>query len=228
MNSWEEIRTELLRRINARFWKPGDVLPTEIQLAAEFGCSRATVNRAMRELADTGIIERRRKAGTRVAVNPVRKATLDIPVTRLEIEGRGLTYRFTLLERAQKPAPALVASRLGLAAGSTLLHLRTLHFANGQPLLYEDRWLNPEAIPEAENVDFSTISINEWLVRNIPYTYGDIAFSAANATKDEAEHLGTAPGIALFIVERTTWKGSVAVTSVRLAYAPGYRLHTVL
>ena len=67
---WEEIRAEVLRRIERRDWRPGATIPTEEQLAAEFGCARATVNRALRELAEAGVLERRRKAGTRVATHP--------------------------------------------------------------------------------------------------------------------------------------------------------------
>ena len=48
------------------------------ELAAEFGCARSTVNRALRELAEAGFLERRRKAGTRISPDPVRKATLKI------------------------------------------------------------------------------------------------------------------------------------------------------
>ncbi|MFC2968201.1 GntR family transcriptional regulator [Acidimangrovimonas pyrenivorans] len=225
---WEEIRAEVLRRIDRRDWAPGAIIPTEAELAAEFGCARATVNRALRELAAQGVLERRRKAGTRVATLPVRKATLDIPVTRLEVEGRGQHYDFRLLEASETVPPVPVSSRLGLAPDATLWHLRTLHFADGQPFLYEDRWLNPAVLPDGLPEDMAEVSINEWLVKTVAYTYGDIAFSAANARADDAAHLGVEPGAALFITERTTWAGEAPVTAVRLAYAPGYRLHTVL
>jgi GntR family histidine utilization transcriptional repressor len=89
MGGWEDIRAEVLRRIRVRDWPPGGLIPTEETLAQEFGCARATVNRALRELAGAGVLERRRKAGTRVALLPVRKATLEIPVIRQEIEARG-------------------------------------------------------------------------------------------------------------------------------------------
>lgn len=224
---WEGIRDEVLRRIRARDWAPGATIPTEEQLAAEFGCARATVNRALRELAEAGVLERRRKAGTRVALHPVRKATLDIPVTRLEVEGRGQTYGFRLLHQAQETPPVPVASRLGLAPGVPLVHLETLHLADGRPFLYEDRWLNPAVLPDP-GPDFTRISANEWLVGHVPYTTGDIAFSAANASAGEAAILGLAPGAALFIVDRTTWTELTPITSVRLAYAPGYRLHTLV
>lgn len=227
LNGWEVIRAEVLRRIRGRDWPPGALIPNEEALAAEFGCARATVNRALRELAEAGVLERRRKAGTRVALHPVRKATLDIPVTRLEVEGRGMAYTFQLLDQTQEKPPADVAARLGGDAGKKMLHLRSLHLADGQPFLYEDRWLNPAALP-SPLPDFAAISANEWLVVNVPYTLGDIAFSAANAGAPEAAILGLAPGAALFITERTTWNEAVPITWVRLAYAPGYRLHTTV
>lgn len=224
---WEDIRAEALRRIRSRVWPPGAIIPTEEALAQEFGCARATVNRALRDLADAGLLERRRKAGTRVTPHPVRKATVDIPVTRLEVEGRGQTYAFHLLEQALGPAPVPVTSRLGLAPGSVLLHLRSLHLADGRPFLFEDRWLNPAILPDPAP-DFAAISANEWLVGHVAYTTGDIAFSAANATPEEATILGLPVGTALFITDRTTWTQDAPITSTRLAYAPGYRLHTLV
>lgn len=224
--SWQGIQAEVMRRISERVWSPGDLIPREVELAAEFGCSRATVNRALRELAEAGILDRRRRAGTRVARTPVRKATVEIPITRLDVERRGAVYRHALLERERGAPPALVRGRLDLPPDADMLHLRALHFANNQPFLYEDRWINIAAVPEILDVDLTEISANEWLVRNAPFTAGDIAFSAANATAQEASLLGTDAGSAIFIVDRITWNGPRPITMVRLAYAPGYRMHT--
>ncbi|TMV36645.1 UTRA domain-containing protein, partial [Thioclava sp. BHET1] len=118
--------------------------------------------------------------------------------------------------------------QLGLSASRPLIRSRSLHFADRRPFLYEDRWINPAALPMPLPADPQSISVNEWLVETVAYTYGDISFSAANAHAEEAAHLDVAAGTALFIVERTTWAGDAPVTSVRLAYAPGYRLHTVV
>lgn len=228
---WEDIRAEVLRRIRMRLWLPGAVIPTEEALANEFGCARATVSRALRELAEGGVLERRRKAGTRVALHPVRKATLDIAVTRLEVEGRGQVYGYHLIAAVMGVAPMAVCSKLGLAQGAAQgthwLHLRSLHLADGMAFLYEDRWLNPQVLPNPAP-DFTVISANEWLVSNVSYARGDIAFSAANANAGEADMLGVSVGAALFITERGTWGEAAAITWVRLAYAPGYRLHTAV
>jgi formimidoylglutamate deiminase len=86
IRSWQAVQDEVRRRIAERVWRPGAFIPHEADLAREFGCARATVNRALRELAEEGLLDRRRKAGTRVAVNPIRRARFDIPVIRDEIE----------------------------------------------------------------------------------------------------------------------------------------------
>lgn len=228
VTSWQDVVAEVKRRMGQRIWQPGDLIPGEVELAAEFGCARSTVNRALRELAEAGFLERRRKAGTRIAPDPVRKATLKIALIRLDVEGRGQAYTYALLERDETLPPTLTAIRLGLDPDKPILHLRCVHFADALPYIYEDRWLNTPAIPQVGEVDFSTTSANEWLVRNVPFTRGDIAFLADNASGEEAKNLGTDEGTAVFVTERTTYNGDDPVTVVRQVYAPGYRMLTTL
>ncbi len=226
-NGWEDIRAEVLRRIRVRDWPLGAMIPTEAALAAEFGCARATVNRALRELAGAGVLERRRKSGTRVAALPVRKATLDIPVIRQDVTARGQTYGFRLLEQTTALPPVPVASRLGLAAGLRMIYLETLHLADGLPFVFEKRWLNPAVLPHPAP-DFAILSANEWLVAHLSYVTGDIAFFAAPADDREAAVMGVASGAALLITERSTWGPQDPITFVRLTHAPGHRVQTVV
>jgi GntR family histidine utilization transcriptional repressor len=223
---WEEIRTEVLRRIRVRDWPPGEMIPTEAELATEFGCARATVNRALRDLAGAGVLERRRKAGTRVAALPVRRATLAIPVIRQEVEARGQVHTHRVLDSHLAVPPVPVASRLLLPRGMRLFYLETLHLADARPFVLETRWLNTAALPPLP--DFVAMSANEWLVTNVAYVSGDIAFTAETASAHEAAMLGVAEGAALFITERTTFGAEAAITFVRLAHAPGYRLQTAI
>ncbi|MFC4668213.1 GntR family transcriptional regulator [Seohaeicola nanhaiensis] len=228
VNSWQSVRAEVLHRIRSREWAPGDAIPHEADLAQELGCARATVNRALRDLAESGLIERRRRAGSRVALHPVRKATLEIPVIRMEIESRGEAYDFSLISCAERKPPPTIRARFKAEADVTLLHVVGLHMANGQAHALEDRWIDARAVPFAATTDFSKISPNEWLVLTVPFEGGDIAFSAAVASPDEAETLNCPPGAPLFVTERTTWRNEITLTSVRLLFAPGYRLHTRL
>jgi GntR family histidine utilization transcriptional repressor len=227
MSGWQAIRAEVLRRIQSRHWPPGASIPNEEDLAKEFGVARATVNRALRELARSGMIERKRRAGTRVAELPARKATLDIPVIRKEIEARGQVAGIQLLAQAIRPVPARIAQRLSLPKAAPFLWLETLHLADGQPFAYETRWLNPAVLPDPRP-DFAAISANEWLVAHLAYAIGDIAFSACGASRRDAEVLGVAEGTALFVTERSTWSDEAAITLVRLVHAPGYRLEALV
>jgi GntR family histidine utilization transcriptional repressor len=185
--------------------------------------ARATVNRALRDLADAGVLERKKRAGTRVAELPVRRARLEVPVIRLDVLGRGLDYDFKLLADRLAPAPVPVTTRLGLPEGQEMRFLETLHLAGGRPYVHETRWLNPEVLP-ASPPDFARVSANEWLVTHVSLVSGDIAFTAEPASQREAEVLGVPVGTALLIAERTTHGTRGPVTLVRLAHAPGHRV----
>lgn len=219
---WQAIRDAVLARIHAREWPPGAAMPHEAALAAEYGAARATVNRALRALAEAGWIDRRRKAGTRVALHPVRRAVFDIPVIRREVEAAGRAYGHRLLVRVERPATAAEAARLALPAEARLLELETLHLADGAPFAWEWRLVNPDAAPGVLTADLADVSVNEWLVRNAAFSRGTIAFRATAADAVAADRLCCARDAALFTLDRRTWAGPVVITEVRLLYAPGH------
>ena len=226
--NWQSVQDEVLRRIHAREWKPGDLIPNEADLAVEFGCARSTVNRALRSLATSGLLDRRRKAGTRVAAQPVAKATLNIAVIRHEVEERGGKYGYQLIERDTVVPPLSVSGAMRTHANDPLLHIRALHLADDAPYALEDRWINTGVAPDAVYEDFQTLSANEWLLKHAPYTHGEIAFSAVQATADDAAILGVTAQSALFTIDRLTWDNTASVTKVRLLFTPGHQLRTVL
>lgn len=221
---FRQIKQEVFRRIRNNVWGPGTLLPGEVELAAEFGCARATVNRAMQELSDDGIIERRRKGGSRVKLAPIRQVTFEIPLVRVEIEAQGSTYHYQQISNKKVIAPKWLQARLGIAAGTTVLHVKCLHFADDKPFQYEDRWINLASVPGAAQADFSSISPNEWLVREVPYTNAEVRFSAASADTILARLLMTKAGAPIFLAERTTWLNQAPVTNVHLYFAPHYQM----
>jgi GntR family transcriptional regulator, histidine utilization repressor len=226
VKGWEDVRAEVLARIRARDWPPGATIPAEPELAATLGVARGTVHRALTDLARAGVLERRRKAGTRVAVLPVRHATFAIPVIRQEVAARGQVHAHRLLTRHLTVPPVAVAARAGLGPSAHMLFLETLHLADGRPHAFEVRWLNPAALPALP--DFDTISANEWLVRNVSYSTGEIAFSAEAADLRTAQVMEVAPGAPLLVTDRATFAGDQAITLVRLFHAPGHRMAAAL
>lgn len=224
--TFREVKADVLTRITSGDWGPGTLLPSEVELAGSYGCARATVNRAMRELAEDGIVERRRKAGTRVRMAPLRQARFVIPVARAEIEETGATYRYALLGREVLAAPDRLRKRMRLSAGDCVIHLTCLHFADEVAYQFEDRWISLATLPQAEAADFSQVGANEWLVATVPFSDAEIAFSATAADDALARHLVCARGTALFTAERSTWWEGRAVTNVLLAWRAGYQMTT--
>lgn len=224
--TFRDVKSDIMTKITTGEWAPGAQLPNEIDLAEAYGCARATVNRAMRELAEEGVVERRRKAGTRVRMAPVRQARFSIPVVRAEIEAQNATYRYALVSRTEIEAPHWLRARLQLAQESPVLHLTCMHYADGNPYQFEDRWISLAMLPQARDADFTTMGPNEWLVSTVPFSDAEIAFSATSATAELAEYLGCSQGEALFTVERSTWLKEEAITFVRQTFRPGHRMTT--
>lgn len=225
-SSYREIKADMLRRITGGEWPPGSLLPNEMGLAQEYGSARATISRAMRELVEDGLVERKRKAGTRVRLTPLRQMRLDIPLVRNEIEEQGAEYRYALVRSDILTAPDWLRARLNLDVDTQLRHLTCVHFADGQPYQFEDRWINLKATPGARTADFRGSGPNEWLVQQVPFSNVEVSFSAVSANEEQAQHLGCAAGDALFMVERQTIWQAQAVTFVRLLYHRGHRMTT--
>ena len=222
--TYRAVQTEILHRITNGPWGPGALLPTEEDLAQQFGCSRATVNRALREIDDLGLIDRRRKSGTRVRLAPVRQARFEIPLVRAEVEATGAAYRYALVHRDIAGTPDWLRARLNLEPGAAALHLICMHFADGAPYQLEDRWINTTALPQAADQDFALQGPNEWLIATVPFSEVEISFEATAAGEAEVTHLNHRADDPVFHVKRTTWWQGAAITHVALSYRAGHRM----
>ena len=221
---FRDIKLAVLERIRGGQWVPGNLLPSEVDLASEFGCARATVNRALRELSEEGVVDRRRKSGTRVKTSPVRQVRFEIPLIRAEVEAAGAVYRYALVSSEVVAAPDWLRARLVISVNTRVRHLECMHYSNGAPFLFEDRWINLAAVCGAEQIDFSAVSPNEWLVRELPFTNAEVRYSATAANAALSRFLQVAPGDPVLTSDRTTWLGGVPLTNARLYFSSGYQM----
>lgn len=226
MSGWEAIRDDIRARIAAREWAPGALIPGEEALAAGYGVARATVNRALQDLAEAGLVARKRRAGTRVSAGAPRRAVLSIPVLRAEVEASGQEHSFDIIGFRQALPPPEVALRMAPLPPGPLFWIETLHRADAVPYALERRWLNPAAVP-GMLPDLTRVTVNEWLLKTVPYATGEIVFSA-EAAGPAGKVLRCAAEAALFVVERVTRTEAGPVTFVRLLHAPGYRMTTAI
>lgn len=224
--TFRDVMAEILHRITEGPWGPGTLLPGEVELAEEFRCSRTTMNRALREVTELGFLDRKRKAGTRVRMAPIRQARFEMPIVRTEVEKTGASYRYALVSREILVAPDWLRARMNLSVGSEVVHLVCLHSANGEAFQLEDRWINGAALPQALQQDFAAIGPNEWLVATVPFSEVEISFLAAAADAVTVAHLDHKLGEPVFCVERATWWQNAAITLVTLSHRRGYRMTT--
>ena len=224
LNTWQSVRSEVLDRIRSGEWAPGELIPTEQELAVELGCARATVNRALRELAESGIVERRRKVGTRVATTPSRRTTLEMSVIRQEIESSGAEYGYSLTQCETITPPAHVARQLQVGTDVHVMVAKSQYLADGQPHCCEVVWLNLAALPRVTPEDFAMAPPHEWLARHVALTHGRFTILAEGASGDCARNLHVSAGTPVLTIERTNWSDTVPVSFARQFYPPGHRL----
>lgn len=208
MSPARRIRDEIAGLIRSGAWRPGHRIPTEQELAAHHGCARATVSKALSELAASGLIERRRKAGSFVAHPPVHSAVMTVPDLAELIASRGEAYRWQAL--SVEPAKAGEGPVPGPA-----LCISGVHLAAGEPFALERRLISLAEVPDAGAVDFETEAPGTWLLAHIPWTQVRHVIRAVSATRKEAGLLGVGAAAACLELDRTTWRAGRVVTHVR-------------
>jgi len=224
MHPYEKIRSEILRRINDQTWPAGHVLPQEEQLAVEFDVARGTIRRALSSLVDAGLIERRRRAGTRVVDRKSHTSTLTIPIVRQEIEEAGHQYGYKLIKAELCGAEQ---DAQGVFGNARLRHIICLHLSDGRPYQLEDRLVNIDAISEAKDFDFGSISPNEWLIAQAPYSSVRTILRAESASDVDVTHLAVSKNDPMFVIERQTRFNGVPITHARLSHpASRYQIIT--
>jgi GntR family transcriptional regulator len=144
-------------------WRPNDRLPTERELAAEYGCSLITVRRALDELVREGRLQRTRGRGTFVTLpSIVRDLAAPMGFTD-EMRPLGLhPYAEVVTARTEPAAPA-AATELHVPVGSVMHYLERVRGANGVPFLLEQAYLPVGRFPGLLDEDYTIASLYEVL-----------------------------------------------------------------
>ncbi|MGE5622290.1 MAG: histidine utilization repressor [Bacillota bacterium] len=220
--AFQHIKNYLLAEIQAGHWKEGDAIPSEQALAKQFGVSRMTVNRAVRELTDEQILSRVQGSGTYVAQHKYQATLVEIRNIADEVRARGHAHRseLHLLERAK--ASEHIATALGVAVGRMLFHSVIVHFENDIPIQLEDRWVNPEVAPDYMQQDFSAITPNEYLMAAAPLQGVHYSIEALSPPREIAEMLQLRAKEPCLVLKRRTLSKGQAASFVTM-WHPGSR-----
>ena len=220
------IRADLERQIRSGAWPPGHRIPIEQKLMAQYGCARATVGKAILALAQAGLVQRRKRAGSFVAHPHMQTAVLEIPDIPAVIAARGETYRFQLVSRTVRLTNDGDPQEAAIGAQQAVLAVRGVHIAGERPFAWERRILNLTAVPDARTVSFESEPPGSWLLRHVPWTQARHRITALNADAETTRRLGLRRDLACLQVERWTWRLGDWITFVRQVF-PGDRYDLV-
>ena len=219
---YARVKRFLMAGLASNKWRPGALMPSEAALVAQFGVSRMTINRALRDLQSQGMVERKQGVGTFAAQRHRISSTLTIRDLHEEIEARGHRHHSSVHLAREESAPAALARQLGLAAGAPVYHSLIVHHDNGVPLQCEDRYVNPACAPDYLQVDFERTTPTQHLLDVAPLWQAQYTIEASNATAQEARLLGIGAADPCLVVVRRTVSRGVPVTLARLVH-PGSR-----
>ncbi|GKT15830.1 histidine utilization repressor [Acidovorax sp. SUPP2522] len=222
---YQQVKEFIARKIQDGSWRAGDRLPSESELVLQFGMSRMTVNRALRELSEQGRIVRVAGVGSFVAEDKPQSTLLQIANLASEIRQRGHDYRCDVLTVERVSASMEVAAALDLRTGESVFHAVCVHREDGVAVQLEDRYVNPRVVPTFAQQDFTQLQPSEFLVRNVPFDQVEHVVDAVLPTLEQAQLLGMEPAQPCLLLTRRTWSRGVPVTLVRCLHpASRYRL----
>jgi len=158
---YQEIERWLRRRVLSS--APGDALPSESELAAQFGVSRMTARQAVQNLAAEGLVQRRRGAGTFVTPRPIHRHEGSLMSFTEDMRRRGMKASSRLLEAGLRPASTADLEALRLADGARVVAISRLRLADGVPLAIEHAALPSECAGVLAD-DLETGSLHDSMV----------------------------------------------------------------
>lgn len=242
--AYQRIKNAILDNIHSGKWQAGNAISTEMALAEEFGVSRMTVNRALKELSEERVLERRQGSGTFVAQQQfnhtfveVRNIAQDLKSANRDYQAqvvskRGITAamlndelrRKFGLEKVAKYSDSKDATDINASEEidnetAVLYEVKIIHFADGQPIQFEERWVDALKVPKFIEQDFSVVNTSDYLIAKSPLERGSYTIRALAAPNEIAALLQIAPQSPTLVLCRQTYSAGQVLTFVKMWHA---------
>ena len=206
---YRQIKALITRGLQSGEWRPGEVIPSEVDLAARFGVSQGTVRRAVDELATENLLVRRQGRGTFVATHQEARAQFRFLRLRPDHGGDPEVMSSRVLGCKRTRAPGDIARALDLRTGEAVVQVQRLLAFDARPVVLDEIWL-PGALfrgltlerLQAYTGPFYALFESEFGVRMVRASERLRAVAAERAA---AGLLDVSPGSPLLMVERVTY-----------------------
>ncbi|MCL6479001.1 MAG: GntR family transcriptional regulator [Peptococcaceae bacterium] len=193
--------------IRQGFFLPGESLPPENKIAQQYEISRMTVRQAISELISMGLVYTQKGKGTFVAKPRLDNVYFELGDSREEIKKRGMTPDIKLLQARIVRADEKLAAKLAVPQGTRCLYYRFTLSADGEPLVYETKYIvytKQKPILETDLNDSSLSNLVSAHSDRMPVTCKRV-LQAAIVNEEEAAVLGVDRNTPVFLVEQTIY-----------------------
>lgn len=225
---YQQIKGLLLQSLDRGEWKPGESIPSELELAARFQVSQGTVRKAIDELAAENLLLRRQGKGTFVATH--QEAKVRFRFLRLTSDdGQPKMTGSQILDCRRVKAPIDIARLLDLRTADAVINLRRLLSFEQVPTILDDIWL-PGSVFRGLTVDslsryrgpLYALFESEF---GISMVRAEEKIKAVSAGVDQAQLLQIAPSSPLLQVERVSYTYGDRPVEVRRGLYVTERFH---
>ncbi|WP_031362273.1 GntR family transcriptional regulator [Caballeronia sordidicola] len=205
---YQQIKALITQGLESGEWKPGEMIPSEVELAARYKVSQGTVRKAIDELAADNLLVRRQGKGTFVATH--NENHVQFRFLRLLPEDGDLHPHVSrLLECRRLRAPAEIARQLDLKPADPVVCIKRLLQFDGETTVFDEIWLpgavfrglTAERLADYKGPLYAMFEA-EFGTRMIRASE---KIRAVGADDEVAELLGVAPGSPLLSVERVSY-----------------------
>lgn len=226
---YQQIKQFIGDSIRNQRYTAGDKIPTEAELVEQFAVSRMTVNKALRDLVQEGLLVRYPGLGTFVAPPKAESPLAEVRNIAEEVRARGHQYTSHVLVLNEQAASELVAMQLGLPLQSRVFHSLIVHLENQLPIQLEERYVAANILPFYLQQDFTQKTPNQYLSEHYVLTSMEHIVEAVLPNKQAQHYLKLDAHFPCLQVSRRTWSGERLISFAILTH-PGdrYKLRSVM
>lgn len=202
-----QLKQDILQKIEAGVWKPGDQLPTEKWFCETYQVSRVTIRKALDELIFEGSIARTRGKSAVVSCPKVDRQISSLTGLHEELSKKGVVMSSTILWDRIVPAEKDLTQKLGVPEGEPLWAVRRVRMVDEKPIVDQTTFLVERLVPGLDPKALESKSLYDILENeyHLPIHYGRQTIGAAVASREQARLLQIKNEVPLLTVERTTY-----------------------
>jgi len=215
-----QIKDLLVAKISEGEWLPGNIIPSEINLAQELGVSQGTVRKAITELVENNVLTRKQGRGTFVSNHDIHRALFHF-FHISDNKGHKVLPQSRVLNCRCKSATRQEATRLGLAVGSEIVRIERVRHIGDKPIILETITLSSD--PFVDLTLEGNFDLPNTLYELYEKKYGitihsaDEHLRAVGATKRDADMLNIETGTPLLEIERLALKLDKTPVELRIS-----------